>query len=380
MSFRQRISLLFVSMSLIPMSLVAWLELQSLHDVVRSLASMTMSDEATRTAAFDTIAHVAIVRNGVIAVIFAVVVLFVARRLANYVTRPIVALAHTADQLTLGNTDITLPPPRGSGEIAQLNRSFGKMVVTLRLHDTLMRNLDLARDVQQSLLPSSAVRSEHHQMAGHVVFCEAAGGDYYDIVTLGGRRLLVIADVSGHGVAASLIMMALSGHLRALVRHHGEALDLPSLLAQLNQYLAQYVARDGHFVTMALVQLLDDGRWQWAWAGHPPALVYRSKHRRIETVGTGGIALGVMPHAVFPVQTLEPLERDDVLLLLTDGITEAHNETGVMFGTQGVRRCLMRHHTKDAETIAKAVIENARRFTGQKNPQDDMTALVMKAT
>ena len=329
-------------MSLIPMSLVAWLELQSLHDVVRSLASMTMSDAAARTAAFDTIAHVAIVRNGVIAVIFAVVVLFVARRLANYVTRPIVALAHTADQLTHGNTDITLPPATGSGEIAQLNRSFGKMVVTLRLHDTLMRNLDLARDVQQSLLPSSAVQSEHHQMAGHVVFCEAAGGDYYDIVTLGGRRLLVIADVSGHGVAASLIMMALSGHLRALVRHHGEALDLPSLLGQLNQYLAQYVARDGHFVTMALVQLLDDGRWQWAWAGHPPALVYRSKHRRIETVGTGGIALGVMPHAVFPLQTLEPFEKDDVLLMLTDGITEAHNDgKGVMFGD--TRRAPMPH-------------------------------------
>ena len=366
---------------MIPMSLVAWLELQSLYDVVHSLAFMTMPNEATRAATFDHIAHMAIVRNGVIAAFFALGVFFVARRLADYVTRSIVALAHTADQLTHGNTDITLPPVTGNDEIAQLNRSFGKMVVTLRLHDTLMRNLDLARDVQQSLLPSCAVHGEHHQMAGHVVFCDAAGGDYYDIVTLsGGRRLLVIADVSGHGVAASLIMMAVSGHLRALVRHHEEALDLSSLLAQLNQYLAQHLAHDGHFVTMALVQLLEDGRWQWAWAGHPPALVYRSRHKRIETVGIGGIALGVMAQAVFLTQTLEPLERDDVLLMLTDGITEAHNDgRGVMFGTQGARRSLMRHHTKDADTIAKAIIENARRFTGQKNPQDDMTALVMKA-
>jgi len=240
--------------------------------------------------------------------------------------------------------------------------------------------LRIARDIQKSLLPASPPA-----VAGMTIadLCEPArevGGDYYDFFELGPRRLgVMVADVSGKGTSAALYMAELKGLMLALSRRE----ESPRrLLIEANRLLAGHLDNRS-FITMTYAVIdLDTRQLTCARAGHTPLIVVSGG--RSDVVTPSGMVLGLrLPGAAERfAQVLEEHERaiapGDVIVLYTDGITEAMNQAGDLFGDDALAGIVAAQHRLDAAGIRERVVRDVRVFVGNAEPHDDMTMIVLK--
>jgi len=270
------------------------------------------------------------------------------------------------------------------GELAdsfnRMSASVGHLLQVQREKHRLDEELRIARDIQKSLLPVEPPKLDRLSIAD---LCEPArevGGDYYDFFVLGPRRLgVLVADVSGKGTSAALYMAELKGLMIAL--SHAER-SPRRLLITVNRLLAGHLDNRS-FITMtyAIVDL-DAGTLTSARAGHTPMIVVSGGESQVIT--TSGMVLGLrLPGACERFEEL--LEEDtrqllpgDVVVLYTDGITEAMDRTGELFGDAALARVLSSQHTLDAPGIRERVLREVRAFVGDAEPHDDMTMVVLK--
>lgn len=252
----------------------------------------------------------------------------------------------------------------------------GARLHRLRIEKQLQdRDLEIARGIQQGLLPKAPPRIAGFDVAGESRSCLHVGGDYYDFVPLSGDRLgLVIADVSGKGTPASLMMASVHAWLRALA---GSA-PAAQVLERLNRFV--YASTEtSRYVTLFYAEL-DPARRRLVYvnAGHVPPFVVRSGGRE-ERLRCGGPVLGLLDEV-----TLEPgellLEPGDLLVAVTDGVTEATDPNGLEFGDERVRQTLAAHAGAGAAAMLSALTEAVDRWTGPAGCSDDLTALILKAT
>jgi len=270
------------------------------------------------------------------------------------------------------------------GDLAEsFNRMSGSIEHLLQVQREKQRlddELRFAREIQKSLLPVEPPAVSGLDIA---VLCEPArevGGDYYDFFALGARRLgVLVADVSGKGTSAALYMAELKGLMLAM------SPDEPSprrLLTDLNRRLARQLDTRS-FITMAYAVVdLEARTLTWARAGHTPMVVVSGG--RGEVLMPKGMVLGLqLPRAeeVF-AETLEeetrPLAPDDVLVLYTDGVTEAMNPRGDLFGEEALVDLLAGVAGQDSAGIRERVVREVRAFVGVAEPQDDVTMVVIK--
>jgi sigma-B regulation protein RsbU (phosphoserine phosphatase) len=236
--------------------------------------------------------------------------------------------------------------------------------------------LEVARRIQARLLPARPPRIAGFDVAGRSDSAREVGGDYYDHLDLGGGRwLLVVADVSGKGVPAALLM---SGFRAALMSQDGAAgMPEPDRIAsRLNEFLVASV-EPGRFVT-AFLGFLDaaTGRFVYVNAGHNPPLLRRADGA-VESLQEGGLILGIMPGSVFE-SGATTLASGDVLVLYTDGVTEGADATGEQWGETRLAETVAATHALGAEGIAAGIAERVRAFEGETGPADDLTVLVVK--
>ena len=234
------------------------------------------------------------------------------------------------------------------------------------------QELGTARSIQHALLPKDLPKLEGWKIAYHYQPAREVGGDFYDFLRLDdGRVGLVIGDVSGKGIAAALVMANTQSVLRAVARRGNVAPG--RVLAEANEVLYAYIP-SGTFVT-CFYGVLDpeNGRLVYANAGHDPP--YSQRGGDAQELRARGMPLGLMPD--MPYEEKETvLAAGDDLLLYSDGLVEAHDTKGDMFGFPRLRRLIMAQSTGSGEELIDVLLAELTSFTGTDAEQEDDITLV----
>lgn len=240
--------------------------------------------------------------------------------------------------------------------------------------DEAGRELEAVAAAQRLLLPAQIPAVPGLELAVSYRPASQAGGDYYDFLQLpGGRWGLFIADVSGHGAAAAIVAAVVHATLRGC----SEADDPSKLLSYVNGRLrGSREEWSGSFVT-AFYAVFDPARREvtYASAGHPPARLLSGSDGRVRPLaGSRGFPLGIVTDDAFVTAT-ETVRAGDVLVLYTDGISEARSATDDWFGVEGLDEALVAN-SGSAEGLTSAIVRSLTRFSGGRRPADDQTMLV----
>lgn len=240
---------------------------------------------------------------------------------------------------------------------------------------TLEHELALARNMQQSILPTDFPDSAGHQIFARMNPAKAVGGDFFDFTNLGGGRVgLAIADVSGKGVPAALVMMS----SRTVLKGAAIGYDNPGeVLSHVNSALEMENSAL-MFVTM-FYGIFDSnsGKFTYASGGHEPPLILRRDGTTALLPLTGGIALGVVPNADYDFNTVH-LAPGETILLYTDGVPDAQNIRGERFGMDRFCRIFGDAPPEGAEEATQVVFRAVSEFA-QDTPQfDDLTCLALR--
>ncbi len=306
---------------------------------------------------------------------FVLVILLLIRRVTGQVARSVNQLSAAAGDIARGQFDLALPERTGD-EIGALTHNFNTMAVQLKERVHLRQSLDLAKEVQQNLLPAKAPDFPGLDVAGRSVYCDQTGGDYFDYLETGQSFQFVVGDVAGHGISAALLMSSVRASLRQC---YDSGDDIGAVISDVNRHIAMDVGDSGQFMTLFYLAIDSDRKtMQWVRAGHDPGMLYRLSADRFEELGGTGIALGVDPEWSFSIQNADNLQVGDIVLLGTDGIWEAFNGDGVMFGKAAVKQMLRENRDQPADVILNSVFEAVASHAGETKIADDMTLIVVK--
>ncbi|MBO0694549.1 MAG: SpoIIE family protein phosphatase [Verrucomicrobia bacterium] len=245
----------------------------------------------------------------------------------------------------------------------------------------LDHDLEIARDIQRILLPSEAPAINGFQISGLNVPARQVSGDYFDYIRVDEERLgVAIADVSGKGVPASLIMAICRSVLRAEAARNPSPADV---LRKVNRQLYPDIKED-MFISMAYLILNHQSAGvTLARAGHDAPLLYKQQSQTVAPLKPPGMVVGIDSGNVFDRLTTDfavPLERDDCLVLYTDGVTETLNAEGDEFGLDRMRQSVRASATNGAQAVVRKIIEDVRDFTGSVPQNDDITLIAIRKT
>lgn len=240
---------------------------------------------------------------------------------------------------------------------------------------TVERELDIARTIQQGLLPKVPPKLERFEVAGMSRPATQTGGDFYDWQPMpDGRLVVAIADVTGHGIGPALVMAVCRAYCRALTP---TAMGADHLLDSVNELISRDLT-EGRFITMAVVVAHPDGRIEMLSAGHGPSFLWRAREGKIERFDGQGLPLGVLEEERYtPVQQVQ-LEPGDMIVLLTDGFMEARSLAGKQFGIARIEEIIRMHSGASAQDVIKAIDAAVLEHSKGHVQDDDMTAVVMR--
>jgi serine phosphatase RsbU (regulator of sigma subunit) len=250
------------------------------------------------------------------------------------------------------------------------------LLVMLEVADrlTLKRDLEIARDIQRAMLPQEMVTGGGLEAYGFTRPANTVGGDFYDVLQMSdGRLVIALGDVSGKGSPAALLMALTLAILRTLV---DEGLGPAALAQRLNVQVARH-APGSRFVTMFLA-VFDPvtGALHYVNAGQNPPIL-RRVDGTLERLTSGGIALGMFELSVYTAGDTW-LAPGDVLVLYSDGITEAENKQGIFFDESGLQEVINRHWWEDAATLGKAIVTSVEGHATDTRLADDLTVLAIR--
>ena len=239
--------------------------------------------------------------------------------------------------------------------------------------------LKAASLIQRDLFPRSAPELKHFAISGESFPAEATGGDYFDFIPVDpGKLSVVIGDVSGHGFGPALLMAATRSYLRAFCqsgRKPGE------ILHSTNRVLHSDVRDRPRFVTLILGILdPDDMSLYYASAGHHYGFVLDSSGRARVKLASTGLPLGIFDNSTYYSPEKIPLEPGDIILLLTDGVSEARSSDGRTFGVQRALETVHEHRDLAPNEIVEALYRAVVAFSNGLRREDDITAVVVKVT
>lgn len=288
------------------------------------------------------------------------------------VTKGLIVLGKRKNDLTFSKSDVEFVSSVGSLAIISIEnaRLFNETLEKQRLE----KDLETARNIQNNLLPKTIPRYSNIEIAAYNSSAKMVGGDYYDVVKLDNNRILIaIADVSGKGVPAALLMANLQAFLKSICKQN---LPLAEATNLMNDLVAENTTM-GSFITFfwALFEN-NEKRFTYVNAGHNPPLLVRNG--KIDKLKKGGMILGVLPTTVPYLSETVQLESDDAIVLFTDGITEAMNKSGEEFTDERLERIVMSNYKNQCQTILDEIKINVGQFTLGAEQSDDITCLVIK--
>ncbi len=256
---------------------------------------------------------------------------------------------------------------------------LGKMAFISDLTET-KKALALAEEVQRSLFPHEHLDIAGFDIAGRCLPCEGAGGDYYDYFPAHtpGVFGVVVGDVSGHGVDAALLMTMARGFLRMRAAQAG---DVDMVVNDLNRHLASDLVGSGRFMTMFYMTIdTETGGLQWVRAGHDPAMVYDPVEDAFSELIGRGLPLGVDDSISYTPYAHHGFRQGQILALGTDGIWEARNAAGAMYGKERLRDVIRYNSGCTASQILDAVYADLDSFVQDCTVNDDITLVIIRVS
>ncbi|WP_319583675.1 PP2C family protein-serine/threonine phosphatase [uncultured Pseudodesulfovibrio sp.] len=311
----------------------------------------------------------------VLAVVFFVVLM--AFFLSKLFTRNIREVAHAVRCVARGDFTVRAEV-RSRDEVGRLARSFNEMIPELQDKVRMQNSLEVAQEVQLSLLPGHNPEFPGADIAGASTYSDETGGDYYDFIPRttdrGDSLVVAVGDVSGHGVQAALTMASARAYLRSLVS--GGA-PLGEAVTSVNRLVFKDTDGSGRFMTLFLLELFADGTMEWVRAGHDPAMLLVPGKDAFEELQGEGLPIGVLPDGDFTVGRGRAVSGQ-IAVIGTDGIWEAVSPDGEMFGKDRLKT-LIREHGKDgAPALIQAVDQAVTSFRATAPQRDDMTLAVVR--
>jgi len=292
--------------------------------------------------------------------------------------RPIVSTIEAWKQLGNGDFSVRLDL-HVSDERQSLIDAFNETVPILADHVRLQRSMELAQEVQRSLLPAAPPDVPGLDVAGISLPCDETGGDYFEYraVPREGETCLdaAVGDVTGHGVPSALLMATARALLLATEDNETPA----QRVRRANRLLARDVGDTGRFMTLLAVEIRPRaGQARYVRAGHDPAILYDpAADAFIEWPGSG-VPLGVIPEYPYK-ENLMPFDQPGLVLALgTDGIWEARNPAGDMYGKERFREVLRHSAGRPAAAIVAAAIADLDNFRANRRQEDDVTLVIIK--
>jgi serine phosphatase RsbU (regulator of sigma subunit) len=243
-----------------------------------------------------------------------------------------------------------------------------------RQRDEYEHDLLLASQVQRQVLPKPLV-CPNLELAAAMQTAQLLGGDYYDFFQISDNIVdVVIADVSGHGAAASLLMPSLAVALRLRARE----LSGPAAIIKDLDRVLQQITNAATFVTMFYARFDQANKTlQYANGGHNPPLLMRSKSGQCVELEAGGPIMGILKDAQF-ANTVVALDSGDILTLFTDGVIEQENEAGDEFSLNRLEGAVRSKEAEPAAALVAGITEAVSTFAGTKAQADDLTVVVVK--
>jgi len=265
-------------------------------------------------------------------------------------------------------------------EIGYVGDVINDMTEGLRERDKMRQSLDLAMEVQQSLLPKGNLEINGFDIAGESIYCDETGGDYYDFIFAGeaeDRHIgVAIGDVSGHGIPSALLMATVRSSLRQRLSHAG---NIDRVITDVNCQLARDVEDTGQFMTMFYLDIdASNQKITWVRAGHEPGISYDPDTGTFEELKGPGLALGVDEAWQYEMNERIAPAPGQFIVLSTDGVWEAHNAEGEIFGKERLYEVIRQHAAQKAEEIIAAIIAAVNQFQVDAGAEDDITLIVIK--
>ncbi len=292
----------------------------------------------------------------------------------------VLAVVNPADELAFTDTDFSL--------VESLAEQVGLAVhnsdaIQLQIEkNKLDLDLELAGNIQKLLLPSTFPSSTQIEFATHYTAAQKVGGDLYDVFAIDDNRIgVAIADVSGKGISASILMAICQTNLR----HFSQQQDSPAaVLRAINQQMQGSMKRD-MFITIIYV-IIDQAKQAltFARAGHELPLFYHCStdgSNSVQAIKSQGMAVGMVPPALFDIAIEDQTVRftqDDTLILYTDGLTESVNAGGEEYSDKRLIDSLKTHGGNSAQSILKHIIDSVQHFAADSGQLDDLTLIVVK--
>jgi serine phosphatase RsbU (regulator of sigma subunit) len=276
------------------------------------------------------------------------------------------------------------PKPCPADTLSQAIQSaieeYRKVVSAQRQLKDFKSSLAQANAVQQKLLPKSDPRVDGFDIAGRSIWCDETGGDYYDFLypaVNGHKRIgIVVGDVIHHGIPSALLMTTARAFLRERVQTPPSACT--DIISDVNKRLVRDIEELNMFMTMFYAEIdIEEKIIRWVKAGHEPAILYTPGMDSHEFLAGEGLPLGVMEDAVYK-ESQKQINSGQIVLIGTDGIKEAVNASGEMFGNERLLAAVQKYAGQSAREILDRVFEGVNDFRHPLEPDDDETLVVIK--
>jgi len=290
-------------------------------------------------------------------------------------TRKVMGIVQGFKQLEQGDFSVRLAL-EFNDERDLIVTAFNQIMPRLKEHLRMSRGLGVAKEVQQSLLPKANPTLNGFDIAGKSLYCEETGGDYYDFIRIKEDRLaVVVGDVSGHGVSSALLMATARALIMLRTSMPGYT---ASIINDVNRHLSLDTYDTGNFMTFFYCGLTaSDHVVRWVRAGHDPALLYDPDTDAFDELKGHGMAFGL--DSAFEYEEYQrKLAPNQILLIGTDGIWEMRNEADEMFGKKRLRQIIRKNSTASATDLLASITGALNRFRGSRQPDDDVTMVVIK--
>ncbi|UCD63394.1 MAG: SpoIIE family protein phosphatase [Candidatus Zixiibacteriota bacterium] len=324
----------------------------------------------------------------VVLVVFGILGIYL---LSNYFVSPILNITRRVRRFTSGEMETELPLT-GAEEFFEISKAFNQMMTRLSQdqrnvveREKLAKEIEVASEIQKTLLPRKLPEVPHLEIDALYRAASVIGGDLYDIFKISEERYcLAVADVSGKGVPASLVMSILRTVLQIQA---AEETSAKKLLTRVDGYLSQNIPT-GMFITIFLVIYdAETSRISLVSAGHTPMLFYDASKKAVDKVNPKGLPLGVpLAEGRSFEESLEELvvklNHEDMFLLFTDGITEARGRDNSQFGMERLtaffESYLNEHAAEPVSNLSEALVNQLDDFTGFAKAADDVTFVVAR--
>lgn len=287
-------------------------------------------------------------------------------------TKGLIFLGKRASESEYSEADIEYIYSVGSLAIVSIEnqRLFKEALEKQKLEE----DLEIAHDIQKNLLPHKIPQFTNFNVVANTVFSKQVGGDYYDVITLDNNNFCIaIADVSGKGVSAALMMANLQAFLKTICK---QGMQIDEATGLINDLITENTT-EGKFITFFWAIIENDSKQMlYVNAGHNhPLLIRKGKIKKLDK---GGIILGVMNTMIPYISERLQLETDDVMILFTDGVSEAMNQKGEEFTDERLEKLSLSLTKKPAKDISACIQNEVSKFAHGTVQSDDITLMVIK--